>query len=709
RVHTDNTQHVYVNFTNIGDNVKVNGTDTIARITLKAKQNITWDMEISNALLVDSKLNSKSAIAKIVDLESELPSGRPTSSKVSKENITVSGDSSQLQAGMGLDKLIDGTTSSDDSSRMDLKWIFTSDQQDKGTLPFEMTFEFNEPKTLENFTIYNRMNSNGTINIAAMKKVKAVGYLNGEEFDLGEKANITSATTVYELGGQEFDKIVITALDSHKDKNTLAINEIEFYEKSEVETTGISFAENTPESVYLSRITPIFAEVTPDNANNLNYRLASENPDILQVLRVDREDKAIYYLRGLNPGVAKLVATTAEGNHKVEKEIVVLDGIDKTLLTKAIEEAKSYESLSEIYTVESYEALLEAIKHAEEVLENSSSEKEIGDAIINLRSKISKLEERETVEEDKIDSSKLEAIYATSEADRDYKENAVDGDENTIWHSAYQAADKLPVSITIKLDKAYDLNQIDYLPRQNSRNGHVTEYKIETSLDNENWTEVRTGNLEVNEAGNALANRGYNPIRFNTINAQYVRFTALKTLGDTNNKYASAAELVFYGKEGKVSAESITLEKTELKLNVNESEQLKAVLNPIESNDTITWTSSDESIAKVDENGVITGIGKGEALITATIPNGKSATAKVIVEDSVSEEIIVSPVRDFKASQVNKRDVTVTWTTPESTNGLEGYILYRDGKKVAKLEADETLYMFNKLNRHTIYNFKVAA
>ncbi|EOU1691500.1 discoidin domain-containing protein [Clostridium perfringens] len=709
RVHTDNTQHVYVNFTNIGDNVKVNGTDTIARITLKAKQNITWDMEISNALLVDSKLNSKSAIAKIVDLESELPSGRPTSSKVSKENITVSGDSNQLQAGMGLDKLIDGTTSSDDSSRMDLKWIFTSDQQDKGTLPFEMTFEFNETKTLENFTIYNRMNSNGTINIAAMKKVKAVGYLNGEEFDLGEKANITSATTVYELGGQEFDKIVITALDSHKDKNTLAINEIEFYEKSEVETTGISFAENTPESVYLNRITPIFAEVTPDNANNLNYRLASENPDVLQILRVDREDKATYYLRGLNPGVAKLVATTAEGNHKVEKEIVVLDGIDKTLLTKAIEEAKSYEFLSEIYTIESYEALLEAIKHAEDVLENSSSEKEIGDAIINLRSKISKLEERETVEEDKIDSSKLEAIYATSEADRDYKENAVDGDENTIWHSAYQAADKLPVSITIKLDKAYDLNQIDYLPRQNSRNGHVTEYKIETSLDNENWTEVRTGNLEVNEAGNALANRGYNPIRFNTINSQYVRFTALETLGDTNNKYASAAELVFYGKEGKVSAESITLEKTELKLNVNESEQLKAVLNPIESNDTITWTSSDESIAKVDENGVVTGIGKGEALITATIPNGKSATSKVIVEDSGSEEIIVSPVRDFKASQVNKKDVTVTWTTPESTTGLEGYILYRDGKKVAKLEADETSYMFNKLNRHTIYNFKIAA
>ena len=74
-----------------------------------------------------------------------------------------------------------------------------------------------KPKTLENFTIYNRMNSNGTNNIAAIKKVKAVGYLNGDAIDLGEKSNITSATTVYELDGQKFDKIVITALESNKD------------------------------------------------------------------------------------------------------------------------------------------------------------------------------------------------------------------------------------------------------------------------------------------------------------------------------------------------------------------------------------------------------------------------------------------------------------------------------------------------------------
>ena len=75
----------------------------------------------------------------------------------------------------------------------------------------------------------------------------------------------------------------------------------------------------------------------------------------------------------------------------------------------------------------------------------------------------------------------------------------------------------------------------------------------------------------------------------------------------------------------------------------------------------------------------------------------------------VEPEIIVNPVRDFKASEINKKNVTVTWTEPETTEGLEGYILYKDGKKVAEIGKEETSYTFKKLNRHTIYNFKIAA
>ena len=61
------------------------------------------------------------------------------------------------------------------------------------------------------------------------------------------------------------------------------------------------------------------------------------------------------------------------------------------------------------------------------------------------------------------------------------------------------------------------------------------------------------------------------------------------------------------------------------------------------------------------------------------------------------------------ASEVSKKYVNVTWEAPKTTEGLEGYILYKDGKKVGEVDADETSYKFKGLNRHTIYNFKIAA
>lgn len=76
---------------------------------------------------------------------------------------------------------------------------------------------------------------------------------------------------------------------------------------------------------------------------------------------------------------------------------------------------------------------------------------------------------------------------------------------------------------------------------------------------------------------------------------------------------------------------------------------------------------------------------------------------------SQDENIIVNPVRNFEVLEINKNNVSVTWEAPESTNGLEGYILYKDGKKVVELKPEETTYKFTNLNRHTIYNFKIAA
>lgn len=663
RVHSDNKQDIYAVFTNIGDKIRINGTDTLARITLKAKNDINFELKATDALIVDSNLNSKNAVANIINPEEPLPEGSSSLSKISGENITVTGDESQLQSGMGLNKLIDGTTSSDDSSRMDLKWIYTPEQVDKGKLPFEMTFTFNEAKKFNNFTIYNRTNSDGTNNSSALKKVKAVGYLNDVATDLGEKSNITTAKTIYELNNQEFDKIVITALESNKDMNTLAINEIEFYEEKMQLPSSIEFIENTPTNLYINKLTPIFAKVLPENSNNLYYKITSSNEDIVKVIRVDNDNTINYYLRGIKPGTATIKATTADGKLTVEHEVTVPDGFDKSKLIEAIESAKSYEKFSEIYSKETYSVLLESVKKAEEALENAKTEAELSAPIIAIRTAINSLKERDTVDSDRIDFNKLDAIFATTEADSDLKENAVDGDEGTIWHSGYQSSDNLPVSIIIKLDKAYNLNQIDYLPRQNSRNGHVTEYLIETSMDNKNWTEVRKDTLKEASDGSGLENGGYNPIRFNTTKAQYVKFTALKTLGATRDKYASVAELRFYGQLAPVEAENITLENAEINIKANTTEKLVSILDPIDSTDNIVWASADNNIATVDENGNVTAVEIGTTTITATISNGKKATATITVlinKDELNLEVLEAEKIINEEGSENKYSKT-TW------------------------------------------------
>jgi len=60
----------------------------------------------------------------------------------------------------------------------------------------------------------------------------------------------------------------------------------------------------------------------------------------------------------------------------------------------------------------------------------------------------------------------------------------------------------------------------------------------------------------------------------------------------------------------------------------------KTIENPI-----LSWTSSNEAVATVDENGVVTGISKGTAIITATASNGKKTTCVVSVLNQLPESI----------------------------------------------------------------------
>ena len=80
-----------------------------------------------------------------------------------------------------------------------------------------------------------------------------------------------------------------------------------------------------------------------------------------------------------------------------------------------------------------------------------------------------------------------------------------------------------------------------------------------------------------------------------------------------------------------IEVTSVTLDKTTLSLQTGESTTLTATVNPSNATDkTVTWSSSDATIAYIDANGKVTAKRAGSAMITATAGE-KTATCAVTV------------------------------------------------------------------------------
>ncbi len=91
--------------------------------------------------------------------------------------------------------------------------------------------------------------------------------------------------------------------------------------------------------------------------------------------------------------------------------------------------------------------------------------------------------------------------------------------------------------------------------------------------------------------------------------------------------------------------ESVTINKTTLKLEVGKTATLTATVSPADAVDkTVSWTSSDAGVASVDANGKVTAQKEGKATITVTTTDGnKTATCEVTVtaEDEEMEMVFV--------------------------------------------------------------------
>ncbi|WP_276798955.1 Ig-like domain-containing protein [Cloacibacillus porcorum] len=77
--------------------------------------------------------------------------------------------------------------------------------------------------------------------------------------------------------------------------------------------------------------------------------------------------------------------------------------------------------------------------------------------------------------------------------------------------------------------------------------------------------------------------------------------------------------------------ESITVNPSTITLKEKEVKQLTVTFAPEGVKEEIVWSSSDEKVAIVEENGTVTAISEGKCTITATTEGGNSATCDVTV------------------------------------------------------------------------------
>ena len=149
--------------------------------------------------------------------------------------------------------------------------------------------------------------------------------------------------------------------------------------------------------------------------------------------------------------------------------------------------------------------------------------------------------------------------------------------------------------------------------------GENLSYQWQQSTDNGNsWTNIDSANAAEYATGQTTT----------SMNGYQYRCMVSNSAGSVTS---DAATLTVNA--ATVSVTGVTLEPTSLSLFTGGSETLTATVEPGNAtNKALTWSTSDNTVATVDENGTVTAVGAGEATITVTTEDScKTATCQVTV------------------------------------------------------------------------------
>ncbi len=131
------------------------------------------------------------------------------------------------------------------------------------------------------------------------------------------------------------------------------------------------------------------------------------------------------------------------------------------------------------------------------------------------------------------------------------------------------------------------------------------------------------------------------------------------------------AKIEYVGKNGtttdKIYVQSITLNKTEETIIEDGTTKLTATVNPDNvENKEIEWKSSDETVATVDNTGLVTGLKIGEVTITAKATDGSNKIAECRITVETNWELMSKIAKEIA------NDSSITSSSNQATVTVEG-------------------------------------
>ncbi len=218
--------------------------------------------------------------------------------------------------------------------------------------------------------------------------------------------------------------------------------------------------------------------------------------------------------------------------------------------------------------------------------------------------------------------------------------------------------------------------------------GNIKGYKADGTIQSLSGTSVSAAYVSACAAMFKLMNPECNPHQM-----QDAIKASCKDLGEEGFDIYyghGIPQMSYFISDETVYAEKITVDKTEIVLDINESVKINAEVLPANTtNKSVNWNSENPDIAKVDEQGNVTAVAYGSTEIKAVTADGKiEAVSKVTVSEPASEPYVTN-ININKEPE--KKIYTYRIDEKIDLSGIELEVVYSDNNTKPVTDAENII------------------